>query len=403
MPCPLSCILSAYPPWLLSPVVGFNGFYLDYASMGTVKVLVLGDSMGLCGFGQRLDRNFRRDPRVRSTYTYLAGGTNPLSWLKEKPYSTIKTYCGYMSFESVEGAVKPAEVEVTDGKPAPVPKLEDLLEEIDPDVLVFQSGNNLYDLFRDRKTVNPERNGPLLDAYIVPFLSKALQHSTRLRKIYWVAPPTTGRISREIQDFLVQEIAARSAGVVTLIDSRSLVAYPYKKMQKDLTHFVGSQMNEWADRVYAIIEQDLAAHPVASLKPLPALPPLPGKGAGKPEETALAGTITVEAQLTFKSKPMTTKELLPYKESLVAFVYKVNKVVEGGYDAEKIVVMHPAHIGLKEQDLSKYALGGDYKLQLRLLSKTVWRAEKCRDDSEELDLQPYIQLEDEKKFPNHSR
>jgi len=396
-------VLNTYSPYLSSRETETKGLVLEDDLSGTIKVLVLGDSMSLCGFGERLDRDFRRNPRIKSIYTYMAGGTNPLSWLKEKPYSTIKTYCGYESIESVEGTIKPDEVIVDDGKPYPVPKVEDLMAKIEPDVLVIQSGNNLYDLFRDGKTVNPKCNGPVLDVYIAHFLSRAIENSSRLRKIYWVTPPTTGRISQEIQDFLVQEIGARAAGVVTVIDSRLLMSYPYKRMQKDLTHFVGSEMTEWADKVYGIIEQDLAAKPLASLAVLTALPPVAAKEPNKTEEKTVAGAIDVEAQLIFKSKPMPVKELLPYKESLVAFVYKVNKVVDGNYASEKIVVMHPAHIGLKEQDLSKSVIGKSYAMQLRLLTNTVWEAVKCRDESEEIDLIPYIQVEDEKKFPTNIR
>ena len=385
----------------LSERIGSAELFSEYASLGTIKVLILGDSMSLCGFGQRLDRDFRKNPWIQSTYTYIAAGTNPLSWLKDKPYSTIQTVCGFMSIESVEGRLNPVMMEVAYGKPISVPKLEDLLQKIDPDVLVFQSGNNLYDIFRDGKTVNPEHNGPVLDAYINPFLSKAIKYSSRLRKIYWVSPPTSGRISQEIQDFLALKLAVHSAEGVTLIDSRPMVAYPYKRMQKDLTHFVGSQMNEWADKVYETIEQDMAAKPLASLPLLSALPSEVGTKSSQQEEKTPVGTISMEAQLIFKSKPMTTRELLPYRESLVAFVYKVNKIGDGNYAAEKIVVMHPAHIGGKEQDLSKFVIGKNYDLRVRLLANTAWRAEKCRDDSDELDLEPYIQIADEKRIKNH--
>jgi len=369
-----------------------------------VKVLILGDSMGLCGFGERLDRNFRRNLHTKATFTYLAGGTNPLSWLKDKPYTTIKTYCGFMRFESVESTPRVNSFIGDDGKPYTVPKIEDLLETTQPDILIVQNGNNLYDLFRDRETVNREHNGPLLDAYIVPFLSKIVAHGPQLRKVYWVAPPITGRISQDIQDFLVEELQARTSGLVTVIDSRPLVSYPYKNMQKDQTHFVGVEMNQWADKVFAIIEQDLSAKPFASLPVLASLPPPPpAKKAERPEAKAPEETIAVDAELTFKSDPIPTQELLPYKESLVAFVYKVRKVISGNYKCQKIVVMHPAHIGLKPQELSNFAIGKKYKLRLSLLAKTAWRAEKCRDDSSELDLEPYIQVEDEKRYPNHVR
>jgi len=358
--------------------------------------------MSLCGFGPRLDADLRHNPRIRSVFTYLASGVNPLSWLKDKPYATIKTFSGFMSIESVDGKRRPLATDVPQGKAKAVPKLENLLAKVDPDVLVFQSGNNLYDLFRDGKTVNPERHGPMLDSFIVHFLAKAVQLGPRLRKIYWVAPPVTGRFSREIQEFLMQRLTACTAGGVTPIDSRFLVPYPCKRMQKDLTHFVGAEMNQWADRVSEIIERDLVERPFAASPVLASLSAAFGK---KP--TAVEGmpaeAICVSARLMFKSAPMRTKELLPYRESLVAYVYQVKNVVAGQYPQAKMVVMHPAHIGLKEQDLTPFALGKDYQMQVRLLSNTVWRAEKCRDDSDELDLQPYIQVQDERKFPARVR
>ncbi|MGZ4967467.1 MAG: hypothetical protein ACXV97_09850, partial [Chthoniobacterales bacterium] len=42
-----------------------------------MNVLILGDSLALCGFGQKLDERFRNDPQVRATCTYMACGTNP--------------------------------------------------------------------------------------------------------------------------------------------------------------------------------------------------------------------------------------------------------------------------------------------------------------------------------------
>src|SRR5262249_28137854 len=35
-----------------------------------LTVLILGDSLGLCGFSKRLDQKFRADPRVKSVFTY---------------------------------------------------------------------------------------------------------------------------------------------------------------------------------------------------------------------------------------------------------------------------------------------------------------------------------------------
>src|SRR4029453_6587173 len=65
-----------------------------------LTVLILGYSLGLCGFSKRLDQKFRADPRVKSVFTYCTCGTNPMSWLKEKPYTHVQTHCGYWSIES---------------------------------------------------------------------------------------------------------------------------------------------------------------------------------------------------------------------------------------------------------------------------------------------------------------
>jgi hypothetical protein len=376
--------------------MGFNGLPFDSGSPGTIKVLILGDSMSLCGFGDRLDQKLRKDPQIKSTFTYMAGGTNPLSWLKDKPYRSIKTVCGYRSIEPGEWTKKPAIFDTPDGSAHTVPKLEDLLSAIQPDVLIMQSGNNLFDLFRDRKTVSPQ-HAALLAAYIVPFTTRAIKLSRQLRKIYWVAPPTNGRISKEVHDFVVEQLQTRTEGVATVIDSRPLVTYPYKRMQSDQTHFIGAEMNQWADKVFDIIEQDLASKPLPLASVLKELPPAAMIAQAKPADEK--PTIFVDAQLEFKSQPIPIKDLLPYRESLVAFVYKINRVIDGPYAADKIVVMHPAHIGLAEQDLAKYKVGNNYALRLRSLEGTAWRATKCQDDSSELDLLPYIQLEDEQKYP----
>src|SRR5205823_4855052 len=71
------------------------------APQRSINVLILGDSLALCGFGKRLDEKFRADPRVKSVFTYMTCGTNPLSWLKEKPYAHVQTHCGFWSIESL--------------------------------------------------------------------------------------------------------------------------------------------------------------------------------------------------------------------------------------------------------------------------------------------------------------
>jgi len=374
-----------------------------------ITVLFLGDSLSLCGFGKRLDQHFREMPEVKAVFTYLTCATQPLSWLKNKPYTTVKSRCGFWSIESVPGSVKPRELEDIYGmrrgstpKAHPVPKLEDLLAQIRPDILVMQTGGNLYDLFRDHKTVRPDRDAPEVKKFVVPFISKAISPSSSLKKIYWVAPPVSGRVSKAVQDFVLEQIRLYfGAASATVIDSRTLLTFPYRHTEPDHEHFIGEDMDLWADKVFALIGPDLSSQHMASLKPLSeSSPPSPALSQPvAPAEAPASKVLNVSARLVFKSKPMRVEEFMPYQESMVGFVYDARKVLSGEYDDPQILVMHPAYIGLKKQSLRKYRIGRTYKLRLRELEDTSWSTVKRRDDSGRIDLQPYIQVEDETKYP----
>ena len=387
----------------------------------SLTVLILGDSLSLCGFGKRLDQEFRADSRFKSVFTYITCGTNPLSWLKERPYERVQTHCGFWSIESLpdSNAVKEfADVYgMTRGhrpKSHPVPKLEDLLSAIQPDVLVMQTGGNLFGLFSGREKVKTDRDAATLRKYLMPFIETATAPPSKLKKIYWVAPPVSGRVSGEVQAFVFGQTQQDISGVAKVIDSRTLVSYPYRHMEPDHEHFIGEDMNTWADRVFAIIEEDLSKQSWANLQPLgklvanapvlPAATPIPAPTATpSPHEASKAPILVVRAKLVSKTKPVPRRELLPYQEFLVAFVYDVVEVIEGEYTEKQILVMHPAYIGLRRQSLWRYHIGHTYYLKLRELEGSLWSTVKSKDDSGRIDLQPYIRIQDEARYPESAR
>jgi hypothetical protein len=370
-----------------------------------LKVLILGDSMSLCGFGKRLDTLFRRDEEVSAVYTYMACATIPATWLTRGSYTNAKTYCGYWSIATVPGKSKPSEF--VDGyerghvpKAYRVPKLERLLSTIQPDILVLQTGTNLFGIFRDGKTVRSDVQGPILRRLVEPFFATATTLPSPLKRIYLVGPPISGRVSREVQQFLFDELGTLTLNRAVLIDSRGMVPYPYRTMARDHEHFFGKQMDEWADAVFASIKGDMDAVHVASL---PKWSQLSGESLSQATPTNdhdLKGTLTVKAQLAFKSKPLQVDQLLPYQESLVAFVYNVQKVVTGSYSGTEILVLHPAHIGLKPQPLGKYVIGKTFLLRLDPVDITPWNTVKTNDETGRLDLVPYIRKEDEGRLPS---
>jgi hypothetical protein len=374
-----------------------------------LTVLILGDSLGLCGFSKRLDQKFRADPRVKSVFTYCTCGTNPLSWLKEKPFTHIQTHCGYWSIESQPDSHAFKEQRDTYGTPNghrptshTVPKLDDLLATIQPDILVMQTGSNLFGLFSGREKVKPDRDGPVLRKYLVPFVKKAITPPSKLRKIYWIAPPISGRVSGEVQEFVFGQTQKGIGSVTNVIDSRKLIAYPYKHMEPDKEHFIGEDMNRWADKVWGEIDRDLSTQSWSDVRPLSEsiakLAP-----AAAPSATPTAAALVVKAKLVSKTTPIKKEELLPYQEFLVGFVYDVEEVTAGEYSEKQILVMHPAYIGLQPQTLEKFRIGKTYELQLRPLDGSIWSTIKSKDDSGRIELEPYIRVQDEGRYPKSGR
>ncbi len=182
-----------------------------------------------------------------------------------------------------------------------------------------------------------------------------------------------------------------------VIDSRPLVSYPYQHMEPDKEHFLGAQMDEWADKVFDIIDRDLSAQPldrapavvesttetVALATPAPTLAPTATPARAEPVHTppiaarsrSLRSPIAraepvapevipraepvatppvsadtcdvptpaptrhepllVRARLVFKSNPMPLRELLPYQESLVGLRLRRGESAEGALRRER--------------------------------------------------------------------
>jgi hypothetical protein len=373
--------------------------------MPVFRVLVLGDSMSLCGFGEHLDGRLRMDKRINAVFTYMACGTTPASWVTNSSLRQNTTSCGFCSIESVPGRTQPQIYKDTydpPNEPAPtahpVPSLEQLLQTLRPDILVVQTGTNLMSFFPDGATVRPDREGPMIERHITPFIATAVRSPAPLLRIYWIGSPVSGRVSQSVHDFITDRLRSILGPFATLIDSRQLLSYPYRKMSSDKQHFFGAEMDQWANKVYDIISTDLLA---ATLSPVPPLPlsALAKELPESPQNLPAVQPITLSLRLIQKSNPLPPSALLPYRDSLVAYLYEVEQVLSGVYPHERILVMHPAHINLKEQLLEDYQIGRRYTLTVREVKGTPWETIKSSDESGALDLEPYISLDDVAKLP----
>lgn len=372
------------------------------------KVLFLGDSLGLCGFGKTLDARLRKDPSVGAVYTYMACGTVPISWLKTGAYAHAHTACGYWSIEGKSGEPS-LEVRDTYGMRSgkrpeshSVPKIETLLEEHKPDIVIFQNGTNLLSLFSDGKTILPARHDSQIRMYLSPFMSFLADKAPTVKKVYWITPPVSGRVTAEIQEFLFDRIASYDCAFLNVIDSRALIKYPYRNTMPDREHFIGRDMNIWAEGVFNRISEDLSA---GLLSAAPASrqklrPPL-AKAEGPPHTAGDArSNVVVRARLLSKSEPLAADKLLPYQESMVSFLYQVEEVLSGHYSDPQIVVMHPAHIRLKLQPLDNYKIGSSFKFDLVEFDGSPWESMKRSEETGRIELRPFIRKEDEARFPS---
>ena len=122
-------------------------------------VLLIGDSMSLCGMGEHVSKLLHGEgpEKYKVVHAYMASGSNPLSWLKGPPYANVGTRSGYWEIHRVGDDVK--QIRDTYGmrrghRPGyhKVPKIEDLLKKHRPEVLIVQLGNCFHHFFPKRAT-----------------------------------------------------------------------------------------------------------------------------------------------------------------------------------------------------------------------------------------------------------
>jgi len=100
---------------------------------------------------------------------------------------------------------------------------------------------------------------------------------------------------------------------------------------------------------------------------------------------------------------MSLDQLLPYQESLVGFVYDVKKVVAGHHTAQQILIMHPGRHSSGQTVSSKISCRQNLQAPAASIGRDTVGYVKRKDDSGLLDLEPYIRLEDESKYPGENR
>ena len=199
------------------------------------RILYLGDSMSMGAFGKTMDQEMR--DAGHEVFTFVAGGATPYYWLSR--YSTIKGPIGYWE--------KTPSDEKRQGTTRGVPKIEKLLEKFDPDVVVVQTGTNLYATLRSKRR-SKKNNVKEVEGLLNYMIEAATQGG---RRCYWITPPSAHpdrypvELQAELAD-LTKRVVGRNARV---FDSRSVTRYtdPYPK--NDGIHYGATEAKRWAQVV----------------------------------------------------------------------------------------------------------------------------------------------------------
>jgi hypothetical protein len=250
-------LLRIKPPVIMPPArttsTGSGPRYLTYneprSAMrdSTVRVLMIGDSMTVGGFGESMQDYFLRRFGRNNVAVYAACGSSPEQWLRSGP--EFLTKCGYRE-QTPQRAIL---YDFVDGKPPqPVvtPKLEDLIGSLRPTTLVVQLGTNWMD---DGNSIGDESNyRQILDR----FVAAVREGPNTVRQIIWITPPDSSRYSGEVQSS-VRELIKSAAQKYSfqMIDSSRMTHYVLGRSGSDGIHYNSEEAKQWAALVTRELDQ----------------------------------------------------------------------------------------------------------------------------------------------------
>ena len=208
------------------------------------KVLMIGDSLSVSGFGDVVREHLEHEFGHQNVAFFASCGSSPESWLQDEP--VFHTHCGYREKTPTSDVYH----DYRNGKkPPPVatPKIETLIKQYKPTIVIVQLGTNWMDQ-------------TLSDDYIRNVLARFVGavHGDSTRRMIWIGPPDSSRFSK-VQNRIYQLIEQSVPRGDPVIDSRRFTRYVLGKTGGDGIHYNRESGEAWAKPVNATIDQILAA------------------------------------------------------------------------------------------------------------------------------------------------
>ncbi len=392
----LFCMLVALPPvadakpGLLSRVKKRKDFSRKSAAKirleaqrvtGAKRILYLGDSMSMGAFGRTFDTRLRE--AGFSVYTYVAGGATPYYWLSR--YDPIPSNIGFWH-KSPEEDMRIRSIDK-------VPKVEGLIKDCAPDIVVVQTGTNLYaSLVSKRRT----REGNVQE---VEGLCRNMAKATTRDGIqcYWIAPPSSHpeRYPVDLQQEM-ENLMKRVVGEYgRVFDSRRVTEYIDPYPQNDGIHYGPTEARQWAGHVADDFVNYVKGKGIAQLPPVQDdLPDMPVNRGVDPSLVAPEidwGELDVTIHLKIKTN-LPPKSIVTYKSCLVLYEYEVIEVHSGFYPFDTIRLAHYGVLNRKATAKARYNVGAERSWQIVPLASypSMLRLQMVDDLKEDFNKPIYV-------------
>lgn len=227
-----------------------------------VKVLLIGDSLSVGGFGDGMQASLLRQYGAANVAIFASCGSSPEDWLN----GGFVTNCGYRQ-TTPNGA--PLLYEYHDGKrPRPVktPKLRKLLGLYQPEVVIVQLGTNWMDALAETSQPDAAHYRGIVKDFV-----RELRRGNPAVRIFWVLPPASSkypeRVHIEVEDWINE--VSRQVAFFT-INSRNLTgSYRPGRTGGDGVHFTDTAGRAWARGVHAKFLTAMKSLALAPAAPAP--------------------------------------------------------------------------------------------------------------------------------------
>ncbi len=342
-------------------------------------ILYLGDSLSIGAFGQTFDAAMRAGGH--RVHTVVAGGASPYYWLKN--YQPLPCTIGFWEkTDSTERRVAYVRA---------VPKLEDLMDEGKPAVVVVQTGINLYATLRSKRRAKEENIATVRS--LIDQMCQSI--ASRGAVSYWILPPHSheARYPKELQDELasiMREVVGRHGG--TVFESSEVTRFVDPYPATDGIHYGPAEARAWAQRVSGhfasfvgstpsstepALAESPAARAIPESRPDPAptaasmtapapLAPAPAADENVPED--IPAEIALRVRLEEKSEITNVSEL-DYANALGLFEYSVVKDLRGNFPHDRIRIAQGVVFGRRLTGAARVEIGSEAELVLVPLSR----------------------------------